>query len=400
MTILFLEDKKMKYNFDSLIDRKNTNSYKWDNNKKFFGREDILPFFVADMDFPCAEPIVAALQKRISHPVYGYTIRSESYTQAICGWLKKRYNWVVNAEWLCFCPPGVMPAISILLTKLTNPGDDVIVQTPVYKPLMDVISKNDRNLIRNPFVLKNGSYTIDFCDLEKKITPETKLMLFCSPHNPIGRVWTRDELNRLGQICLENGTLIISDEIHADLVLNGYKHVHFGSLAQNIAANSVTCISASKTFNIPGLQLSTLIIPDKTLREMFIGLIDKMHMDLGNLFGEVALEAAYNNGEDWLDQVLEYIENNVAFLSDFCMKKIPGIEAIKPQGTYLVWLDCRGLKLSDRELENRMLNRAKVGLYPGHFFGETKPGFFRINVACPRSLLKEGLERIKAAFSP
>lgn len=388
----------MKYNFDYLENRKNTNSMKWDANKEYFGKEDLLPFWVADMDFPCAEPIVEALRQRVSHHIYGYTVRNDSYYESIIQWLERRHQWKVKKEYLAFCPPGVVQAINIMINCFSDPVEEIILQIPSYKPLINVIKNNERRMINNPLLLQNGSYHIDFDDLLKKINKRTKILLFCSPHNPTGRVWTKDELHRLGEICLKNNILVISDEIHADIVFKEYKHIPFGSLPKEIAYNSVTCISASKTFNISGLQQATMIIPNPDLRKKFMKFIDTAQINQGNTLGEVAVEAGYRYGEEWLDQVIDYIEGNLFYLMDFIENHIPEINVIKPQGTYLVWLDFRKLGISTKEINKILINRAGIALYDGYQFGEGQEGFFRLNLACPRSMLTEGLNRMKISL--
>lgn len=388
----------MNYNFDRVIDRKNTNSYKWDCNKKYFGQEDILPFWVADMDFPCAEPIVNALKQRVDHKIYGYTVRSESYFESLVQWMRKRHQWEIKREWMAFCPPGVIQAVNMLVCALSNPGEDIVLQLPAYKPLIDVVRNNGRNLVGNPLRLKNGHYSPDFDDLIAKITPATRLLLLCSPHNPSGRVWTRDELERLGDICLKNNVTVISDEIYADFVFKTYKHIPFGSLSEKIAQHSITCISAGKTFNVSGLPQATLFIPNPRLRTIFTQRIDTAQVNLGNIFGEVALEAAYGLCEDWLDQVIDYVEENLSYLIRFLKERLPAVRVIRPQGTFLVWLDFRKLNMPVEDINHRLIHRAKIALYDGREFGEEGEGFFRFNLACPRALLNEALNRLESAF--
>lgn len=392
----------MKYNFDQTIDRRNTKSYKWDGNKKFFGRDDVLPFWVADMDFPCAKPIVDALKQRVSHQCYGYTMRSESYSEAIIQWLKKRHRWNIDGEWLTFCPPGLVQAINILIRLLSKPGDGIILQKPSYKPLIDVIINNRCRLRNNPLRLKEGNYFMDFENLRRIIDPGTKLLLLCSPHNPTGRVWTRGELTRLAEICQNNNLTVISDEIHADIVYQGHQHIPYGSISREAAMNSITCFSAGKTFNISGLPQSTIIIPNPEIRRSFLDYLDTAQITLGNIFGEVALEAGYRHCEDWLEQVIQYLQGNLDTLVNFFDSQLPGITVIRPQGTFLAWLDFRTYlernNISATDLKDILINRAKVVLYDGQIFGPEGEGFFRMNFACSRSLLDEGLEQVKQAL--
>jgi len=384
----------MLYNFDRLISRRNTGCYKWDANKTVFGRDDLLSFWVADMDFPCAQPIVEAIQERMKHPFLGYTFQTDAYYEAIINWLKKRHGWEVEREWLAFCATGVIQAIHLMVDRFTGQGDEIILHLPAYRPLIHLITRNKRKLIKNFLIQKNNHYIIDFEDLLSKVSLKTKLLLLCSPHNPTGRVWTRDELIQLGDICLSNHITVISDEIHADLVFKNVMHFPFGSLSHDFAMNSITCISASKTFNISGLQLATLIIPNPELRTIVNEALDTAQVTHGNVFGEVALEAGYRYCEDWLEQVMDYIESNLAYLSTFINEQMPEVDMVRPQGTYLVWLDFRKCKIPAEEMKRAFIDEAHIALYDGSQFGEEREGFFRMNIACPKSVLEEGLKRM------
>lgn len=383
----------MKYNFDKIVKR--IQSEKWDGRKKIFGREDIIPMWVADMDFESPKPVVDAIVKRAEHSVFGYTFRPSSYSESIINWFSKRYNWEINKEWLNYSP-GVVPALSFIALSFSHPGDKIIVQSPVYRRFFEVITPNGRQVLNNPLLLKNGKYTIDFDDFEKKARDSrAKLFFLCNPHNPVGRVWSREEIIKLGKICIKNNIIIVSDEIHSDLIYKGYKHVVFASISEEFAQNSITLNSPSKTFNLAGLQTSIVIIPNKKYYKIYDNKISSLKVGRSNVFGLVALEAAYNFGENWLEQLLEYLEGNLKYLTNFIKEKVPKIKVIKPEGTYLVWLDCRQLALNDLELREFMIEKAKVGLLDGYKFGQGGEGFQRINIGCPRIILKESLERIE-----
>ncbi len=384
----------MQYDFDKVIDRKRSGSYKWTANKEKFGRDDLLPFWVADMDFATPPPVIDAIRKRLEHPVFGYSVRRESYLRAIINWLSVRHNWDIKREWLTFCPPGVIQGINLLLNVLSEPGDEIILQTPAYKPLINLVSGNERILVRNELKFQDNRYTFDFEDLRNKITPATRLLILCSPHNPTGRVWSREELNELAGICLRNNIRIISDEIHADLVFNGHRHIPLGSLSDEIAMNSVTCFSAGKTFNISGLQQASLVIPNRQIRERFENIRDIAQINLENTLSEVAIEAAYSGCREWLDQLIAYLEGNAEYLASYLGQHLPEVNVIRPDGTFLVWINMKGLGMSSGEIKDLMVYKAGIALYEGKEFGEKSDGFFRMNIACPRSLLAEGLNRM------
>lgn len=389
----------IKYDFDKVIDRSNNYSSKWDELEKVFGREDLLPMWVADMDFMSPKPVIDAIVARAKQGIYGYTSRPESYFESVAKWMRKRHNWEVKTDWMIFTP-GVVPALSFIVNAFTNPGDKVIVQPPVYYPFFRVIEDNGRRVVNNPLLFKDGRYTMDFEDLEKKVKdPLVKLLFLCSPHNPVGRVWSKEELEKLGRICIDNNVLIISDEIHQDILYPGIRHTPFASISEEFALNSITCTSPSKTFNLAGLQTSTIIIPNKIYREVYRSFMERIHLLRNNVFGLVALEAAYTHGEEWLDQFLEYLEGNLRTLTEGMEKDIPQIKIIKPEGTYLAWMDCGDLSLDSKQLNDFMINKARLALDDGEWFGLGGKGFQRINLACPRVYINEALSRLKKAVS-
>ncbi len=388
----------MRYNFDQIIERAGTDCLKWDGREAVFGRQEILPLWVADMDFAAPPAVVAALQKRASHPVYGYPLRTPAVDQAISGWLKKRHGWTVEADWLLLTN-GVVPALNLAVLAFTEPGDSVIIQPPVYRPFFKAVENNKRELLLNGLKEENGRYTIDFEQLARMVDDRTKMLIFCSPHNPVGRVWTREELTKLGQFCLEHRILLVSDEIHSDLVYKGYTHIPLASLTPELAKNTITCIAPSKTFNVPGLATAVTIIPDQERRERFRRIMEATGVGAGNLFGLCALQAAYDEGEEWLEALLDYLRGNLETVMEFVAERLPGIKVIKPEGTFLVWLDFRGLGLTPEQLSAFLINEAKVGLNDGRGFGPGGDGFQRMNIACPRAVLKEALIRIEQAVS-
>ena len=391
----------MKYNFDEVIDRTNHHSVKWDEMKTKFGDipNDVLPMWIADMEFRSPKPVIEAIKKAAEHGIYGYTSRPDSYYQAIIDWMERRHNWKVKKDWLAYSP-GVVPALSLIIRAFCQPGDKVVVQPPVYYPFFRVIENNGCHIVNNPLKLSNKKYFMDYDDLERKIDdPRVKLLILCSPHNPVGRVWQKEELIILGEICLKHHIIVVSDEIHADILFKGYKHTPFASISPTFAHNSITCTAPSKTFNLAGLQTSTIIIPNKKYYRIYNNILDSLALDENNVFGLVALEAAYKDGEEWLEQLLSYLNENLKFLMKYFKERIPKIKVIRPEGTYLVWLDCRQLGLSTKDLNNFILKKARVALDDGYWFGAEGKGFMRINIACPRSFLEEGLKRIEKAVN-
>jgi cystathionine beta-lyase len=352
--------------------------------------------WVADMDFRSPPAVVEAIVNRAKQGIYGYTIRTPGYYDAIISWQQRRHNWQVEQEWLSSCP-GIVAALSIIVSVFTQPGDKVLLQSPVYTPFYKVISENGREIVNNELVLRDGKYRIDFDRLEEQLRSGVKLMLLCSPHNPVGRVWQRDELMRLGELCLNYNTLVVSDEIHCDLVYPGQRHIPFASLSEEFAQNSITCIAPSKTFNLAGLQTSVIILPNRELRNRYNRALKARGLYPENFFGVTAVEAAYNHGEEWLEQLLRYLQGNLDFLTSYIAEHISEIKVIKPEGTYLVWLHCRALGMDANRIKQWMYHEAKVALIEGSSFGKNGEGFLRMNIACPRSVLAEALARIRQA---
>jgi len=388
----------MRYDFDAVIDRRNTGSLKWDYPERALGHKDVIPMWVADMDFPAPRQVIDAIRARAEHGAYGYPLTPPSYWAAIQSWMKTRHNWEVKKEWLSKSP-GVVPALSLCVTAFTHPGDKIVVQTPVYYPFFAAIKHNGRRIVRNPLRTENGRWVMDFDDLERKIDPRTRLLILCSPHNPVGRVWRREELNRLAEICAARDVLIVADEIHADLVYTGYKHFPLASLSEEVAKRTITLTAPSKTFNTAGLTTSVVISSNPRLLNLFNTEAANAGLTMGNIFGIVALEAAYAHGAEWLDQLLPYLEENVNAAQRFFEARVPRIKFTRPEGTYLALLDCRGLGLEQKALNDFFLRKAGVYFDEGTLFGDELAGFERINLAAPRAVLVQALERIEAAVA-
>ncbi len=386
-----------QYNFDEIIDRRNTSSVKYDLRKLFFGNDDVIPMWVADMDFKTPDFILEAIKKRIEHPILGYSIRSTEYFDAIRNWLQRRHNWIIENNWISFSP-GIVPALNMMVLAFTNPGDNIIVQPPVYFPFFSAVKGNDRRLLFNELKLSNGRYVMDFDNLEK-LCQRATMMIICNPQNPGGSAWRPEELKKIAKICLRYNVLMVSDEIHADLVNVGFKHTVLASLSNKIAQNTITLHAPSKTFNLAGLSTASVIIPNAGLRKTYNKLVQNLHIDMGNIFGNVASTAAFNNGDEWLDQLLKYIDGNLTFAEHYFKENIPEIRMIKPEATYMVWLDCRALKMDDKELNKFFIQQAGLGLNPGAQFGRGGSGFMRMNLACPRATLIKGLEQLKTAVN-
>ncbi len=386
----------MIYNFDEIIPRENTDCIKYDTRKMFFGTDEVLPMWVADMDFRTPDFIIEAIKKRLEHEILGYTFRGNSFNQSIIKWMLKRHGWEIKEGWLTFSP-GVVPAVNMLVLSLTEPGDKIIVQPPVYFPFFTAVKNNNRTLVENPLKLENGRLNMDFDDLAQKAKC-AKMMIISHPHNPGGSVWTKEELTKMAEICLDNNVIIVSDEIHSDLIFPQYKHFPLASISKEIAQQTITCNAPSKTFNLAGLATSYLVISNKQYLDKYNAMLnDKTHVNMGNLFGPIALEAAYKHGEEWLNQLLDYVWKNVEYVADFCEKKIPQIKAIKPESTYMIWLDCRKMNLEGDELKDFFIKKAGLGFNDGQVFGTGGKGFMRMNVACPRSTVEEAMKKLENA---
>jgi cystathionine beta-lyase len=386
----------MNYNFDEWIDRTGTSASKWDTIESRYAGKGVIPMWVADMDFKSPQPVIDALVKRAEHGIFGYTVRSASLLDSVVGWLSRRHGWKIDKKWISHSP-GVVAALSVLVRAFTDPGDSIIIQPPVYHPFYSVIEKQGRNLVVNPLQFDGLHYHMDFDHLQSILTKDTKMLILCNPHNPVGRVWTEEELRRLGDICLKHNVLIVSDEIHHDLVFKEYTHIPIGSISKEFADQTITCIAPSKTFNLAGLHTSFLIIPNSDLKKRFDIELANSFIGGADVFGVVAAEVAYQQGDDWLDQVIEYIRGNLDYLTAYLEKHIPEIKVIPPQGTYLVWLDCRELGMDPKALNRFMVEKARLALNDGTMFGPGGEGFQRINIACPRAILRKALQQLEDA---
>jgi cystathionine beta-lyase len=388
--------------FDSPQDRSDTSSEKWDREamRAHFGRDDLLPFWVADMEFQAPPEVVQSLIERARHGIFGYEVMPGSVRDAVTQWYAKRHGWKIEKSHICFSH-GVMNAITMLIDMHTEKGDGVIIQTPVFFEFRLGIVKNHRKVIRNPLKVVDGRYRMDFEDLEKTAAdPRAKMLILCNPHNPVGRVWERDELKRLGEICSRNDVLIIADEIHSDVVYPGHRYVPFASAVSDaIAERSFTCLSPAKTFNIASVTESPIIIPDQRLREQFEHYLSKFFLDKPGAFSSVAMQIAYRDGEAWLDRLLAYLQDNINYLRNFLETRIADVKLIEPEGTFLVWLDFRALGLDAKDLEKFLAQEARIALNSGHWFGRQGAGFARMNIGCTRSMLEEGLTRLEQAVN-
>lgn len=378
----------MKYDFDKTTDRRATNSYKWDS-----APEGVLPMWVADMDFRTAPAIIDALQKRVAHGIFGYTRVPDAYYDVVTSWFSRRHGWDIDREWIIYTS-GVVPAVSAVIKALTVPGDKVIVQTPVYNCFFSSIRNNGCEIVSNPLRRTADTYEMDFDNLERcAADPRAKVMLLCNPHNPAGRVWTPDELTRLGNICLRNGVTVVADEIHCELVYQGFKYTPFASLSDAFLHRSVTCVSPSKAFNIAGLQIANIVAFDNDLRRRIDKAININEVCDVNPFGVAATIAAYNEGEEWLNQLVDYLHGNYEAMAEFCRRELPEFPIARLEGTYLVWMDCSSLGMPSDALEHALLDDARLWLNAGTMYGAEGEGYMRWNIACPRSVMLDGLNR-------
>lgn len=379
----------MKYDFDKVTPRCGTNSYKWDSTDD----KDVLPMWVADMDFPTAPCIINALEKRVEHGIFGYTRVPEEYYDAVISWFSRRHHWKPRREWFIYTS-GVVPALSAVIKALTNVGDKVLTLTPVYNCFFSSIRNNGCELDSCALRYENNTFSIDYEDLERRAAdPKTTLMLLCNPHNPSGRVWTREELRRIGDICIKNNVVVVADEIHCELVHPGFTYTPFASVSEEFQKHSVTCVAPSKAFNIAGLQIANIIVENDKWRQRIDKAININEVCDVNPFGVIATIAAYNEGEEWLNQLLQYIHGNYLFFKDYCEEHLPQLPVAPLEGTYLAWMDCRSLGIPSEELEEELMKEAKLWLNAGSMYGKEGEGFMRWNLACPRQLVKEGLER-------
>lgn len=385
----------MKYNFDEVIDRSNNRSAKYDEREKKFGVKDVIPLWIADMDFKTAQPVIDALKARAEEGIWGYTSRPDSYYEAVCGWQKRRHGWDIDKSMLSFSL-GVVPSLSSIVYIFTEPGDKVLIQTPVYSEFYDVTESWGRQVTECPMKENEGKWTVDFDDFEKKAR-EAKVFFLCSPHNPLGIVWSREELTRMCEICIANQVLIVSDEIHSDLVFHGRTHIPTATLSPEIASHVITCISGTKTFNMAGLQASAVVFPNQELKDKYDKFWFNLDIHRNNAFSSIAMETAFNEGEEWLDQLLEYISGNFDFIQEYCKENIPQIKPNVPDATYLVWLDCRELGMDNAALRSFMIEKAGLGLNEGWAFGRSLSGFMRLNAACSRKVIEKALKQLKAA---
>lgn len=386
-----MNDFYRKY-LDAEINRKGTNCEKWDHCEKYFGKKDLLPMWVADMDFPTAPAVVEALAERVQHPIYGYTDHAEAEKQAEADWIARRYGLKISPEWILYSP-GVVDSIFFCVRALTNPGDPILIQPPVYGPFFRAIEIFDRKLVKNPLIRSENTWNMDFELLEKQMSNGVKLMILCNPHNPVGRVWSRDEMQRLVDLANRFGVTIVCDEIHADFNLSGASHTRILSLKD--AQKHIMLTSATKSFNLAGLRQSSAIVPDADLRARLQAEIERAHAGSPNIFGATAQMAAYTHGDEWMDAVVEYVRENRDFAVDFIRTRIPEIKCEPQDGTYLMWLDCTGVGMSHEEFFDRLIQEAGVALNSGLDYGEAGRGFFRFNLATQASRVKAALEKIE-----
>ena len=386
------------YNFDEIIDRKGTSCVKYDGLKNAYqGKENLIPLWVADMDFATPDFIVEALKKRCEHPVFGYTFDDDEYYESIQTWLDYKYHWKTEREWISYIP-GIVKGIGLAVQCFTQPGDKVIIQPPVYHPFRLVPTRMGREVVYNPLKLEDGIYKMDFEQLESLIDKDCKMLILSNPHNPGGVVWEKEALVKLAQICSAHGILVISDEIHAEMTYPQFRHHPFATVSEEAAACSVTFMAPSKTFNIAGIVSSYALVPDGRIREKFYSFLEAGELNAGTIFAFTATKAAYTYGAEWLQQMRSYVIENVNFVDEYLKKNIPQIKVYRPQASFLVWLDCRGLKLTQPELVQLFEDKAGLALNDGTMFGKEGEGFMRLNIGCPRSILNQALESLKKAI--
>ena len=386
----------MKYSFDEVIDRTGTAAVKIDGMKEVWGRTDLLPLWVADMDFATPPFILDAIRRRCEHPILGYTEKPESYYQAIIGWVKRRYGMEVSKEQLNYVP-GIVAGLGMALNCFTAPGDKVMIMPPVYHPFAWLVQRNGRRLVECPLKLENGTYRMDL-DLFRRSIKGVRVLILCNPHNPGGVVWTKEELETLADVCAEDNVIVFSDEIHADLTLPPHRHVPFAMISEHARNNSVTFMAPSKAFNMPGMAASHTVIYNEGLRKRFVSYLDAGELDMGHVLAYPAVEAAYTEGDEWLEQCLAYVQANIDYVEAYLQENLPAIQAMRPQASYLVWLDCRKLGLSQEALVDFFVSGARLALNDGAMFGKEGEGFMRMNVGCPRSILEQAMKQLKEAY--
>lgn len=388
----------MKYDFDKLIDRKNTNSIKYDFLEENGFLPDTIPLWVADMDFSAPVEVIEKLKEVAAHGIFGYSETKEQYFRSVHDWFSVKYGFDTMPEWM-IKTPGVVFAIAVAIRAFSKEGEGILIQRPVYYPFERLIKKNNRKLINSPLLFKNERYSIDFEDFENKLrTGNVKLFILCSPHNPVGRVWSEEELSRIGELCLKYKVVVVSDEIHCDFTYANHRHTSFAAISPEFAQNSIICTSPTKTFNLAGLKIANIFIPNTKLRQQFKEEISKTGFGGLDTFGLAACEAAYSFGDEWLLQLKEYLQGNLDFVREFIIKYLPDVRLIEPEGTYLLWVDFSGLNLSDSQINNIIKNKARLWLSDGSIFGEEGKGFQRINIACPRKNLSDALLRLQQAL--
>lgn len=389
----------MEYDFDRMIDRTGSSCEKHSFLAENGLTEDTLAMWVADMDFETAPEVKARIEEIAAHGIYGYTGKKDGYYQAVIGWFGKRFGWKIEKKWI-LTTPGVVFALALAVRAYTKEGDAVLIQRPVYYPFSNVILRNNRKLINNPLILKDGRYVMDYKDMERKISDnQVKVFLLCSPHNPVSRVWTREELVKAAEICKKHDVILVVDEIHCDFIMKGYRHTAFGTLGEEYADRAVICTAPSKTFNLAGLQLSNIIIKNPGLRKKYIVELNKTAYYGANVFGQMACQAAYESGGAWLEELLIYLKGNADFVQNYIAQYLPKVHLIEPEGTYLLWLDFRDYGYDSKTLQDKMLHGAKLWLDEGVMFGEEGAGFMRINIASPRSVVADAMGRIRQAFA-
>lgn len=383
--------------FDRRIDRRITHSRKWMIEEPM--PLDVIPLWVADMDFEAPKTVIEALKERVDHGIFGYTVIPDTYYEAVKGWMKRRHNFLVNRDWITIVP-GIVTALNVIVQAFTSQGDAVIIQRPVYHPFSFAVENNGRKLVNSPLVINGNRYEMNFEDFEQKIIKyKVKLFILCSPHNPVGRVWSKDELKRVADLCLKHGVLMVVDEIHHDLIYKGVKHTTLATLDHTYSMNTITCTAPSKTFNLAGLQVANVIIENENIRKDFQKNLRNLAVPPTNIFGRIGCEVAYQTGDEWLDHLMDYLEGNKNFVKQFIEERLPLLRMIDTEATYLLWIDFRGLGLNDEDLEHFLIHEAKLWLNKGVMFGEEGRGYARMNIGCPRTLIEQALINLEAAIN-